>query len=56
MKRRLELYSAIAGTLLFAALFVCSYIATEFNTRDRVFFALMIAGFGVGWYRTAHSS
>jgi hypothetical protein len=54
--RRLELYSAIAGTLLSSALFVCACIASEFNLRERIFFALVSLGFAFGWYRTADSN
>jgi len=51
MKRRLELYSAAFGTVLFLALFACSCVSREFTARDSVILGLIAIGFGIGWYR-----
>jgi hypothetical protein len=49
--RRIELYSAIGGTVLMSALFVCGCVATEFSWRDRAIIGAMALGFAVGWRR-----
>ena len=54
--KRLELYSAAVGTVIFVALFLFSCIAQEFTMRDSIILSLIASGFGIAWFRLRKSN